>query len=95
MQQERRKYLLRTERGAFLLKFAGLGAAGEAVLRRAHMIAGAGLAPEVLGLRRGFLVQRWVDARVAKVSIDEVASYIAFRSRALPAGDRTGCGSSE
>ncbi|MFL5249932.1 MAG: hypothetical protein ACJ79V_19080 [Myxococcales bacterium] len=90
LQQERRKYLLRTERGAFLLKFAGLGAAGEAVLRRAQTIAGAGFAAEVLGLRRGFLVQRWIDARMAEVSVDEVASYIAFRSRALPAGDRTG-----
>ncbi|GGC78604.1 hypothetical protein GCM10010994_40980 [Chelatococcus reniformis] len=89
---ERRKYLLRSERGRFLLRFAGLGRYGEAVHRRARVLAEAGLSPPVLGLRYGFLVEEWIeDARMAGAGqeragfLAHVAAYLAFRAQRLPA----------
>jgi hypothetical protein len=94
LRQERRKYLLHSQRGTFLLKFAGLGSAGDEVFRRARVLANGGFAPETLGLRNGFLVMRWLEARVPErrgsALEDEVARYVAFRSRALPAAPQTG-----
>ncbi|MBS7700047.1 MULTISPECIES: hypothetical protein [unclassified Chelatococcus] len=90
--RERRKFLLRCERGTFLLRFVGLGATGEAVLRRAKPLASAGFAPAVLGLRHGFLIEEWVDdARGIDLRADHpalivrLADYLAFRARQLPA----------
>ncbi|WP_375757151.1 hypothetical protein [Corallococcus exercitus] len=59
-QQERRKYLLTTERGTFLLRFAGLGIPAEHRAHRARQLAEAGFTPPVEGLRHGFLVQPWL-----------------------------------
>ncbi|WP_233585986.1 aminoglycoside phosphotransferase family protein [Corallococcus sp. CA054B] len=60
VQQERRKYLLTTERGIFLLRFAGLGVPAEHRVHRARQLASAGFTPPVTGLRHGFLVQPWL-----------------------------------
>ncbi|RKH55887.1 hypothetical protein [Corallococcus aberystwythensis] len=60
IQQERRKYLLTTERGTFLLRFAGLGVPAEHRVHRARQLAEAGFTPPVMGLRHGFLVQPWL-----------------------------------
>jgi hypothetical protein len=93
VQQERRKLLVRTGRGSFLLKFAGLGKAGDAVFRRARALADAGFSPPVLGLRSGFLIHRWLQARppgIGAAFLDRVAEYVAFRSRALPAAGDSG-----
>ncbi|ATB33807.1 hypothetical protein [Melittangium boletus] len=94
--QERRKYLLRTARGTFLLKFAGLGARGEHALERSRTLADRGWAPAVLGLRHGFLVHRWeAEARPlsatafdARAHLPRIAAYLAFRARhfARPGG---------
>lgn len=97
---ERRKFLLRGERGDWLLKFAGLGRYGERTFALARRLADAGFAPEVTGLRHGFLVQRWHgDAR--SVVLDDGAqrtallrrleSYLAFRARDR---ERPGAGAS-
>lgn len=92
VQQERRKYLLRTERSTFLLKFAGLGLHGERQRERALRLSAAGLVPPVEGLRHGFLVQRWlaeaeplprargVDRRRL---LERVGAYLGFRARHL------------
>lgn len=84
--QERLKYLLRTERGTFLLKFIGLGDIGARKARLAQRLGDAGLAPEVFGLRHGFLVERWrEDARPLDPRRDRaallpaLARYLAFR----------------
>jgi hypothetical protein len=93
IQQERRKVLIRTGRGTFLLKFAGLGAAGDAVFQRARALSDAGFSPPALGLGNGFLVYRWMDARLPGPGVallDRVAEYVAFRSRALPAARGAG-----
>lgn len=90
---ERRKFLLRTREGAFLLRFAGLGRYGAATLRRARRLARAGWTPDVLGLRHGFLVERWIEpsqplpgAGAGRAAfLDHLAAYLAFRRRHLPA----------
>jgi hypothetical protein len=91
VRQERRKYLLHGARGTFLLKFAGLGSAGDGVFRRARVLAEGGFGPQALGLRNGFLVAPWIESRAPEGPIQEhVARYLAFRSRALPALSGTG-----
>jgi hypothetical protein len=98
VQQERRKFLARAGGVAWLLKFAGLGAAGPAKLARARRLHAAGFAVEIAGLRHGFLVERWMaDApsldRAAldrAVLVERVGSYLGFRARAFPARGRTG-----
>lgn len=100
---ERRKYLLASARGTFLLRFAGLGAAGEAALRRAEILSEAGFTPPVLGLRHGFLVERWLEAArpldpaaVDRAAlIERLAAYLAFRARHLRAAPDDGAGLSE
>lgn len=100
---ERRKYLLASARGTFLLRFAGLGAAGEAVLRRAEILSAAGFTPPVLGLRHGFLVERWLEearpldpAAVDRTALTErLAAYLAFRARHLRAAPDDGASLSE
>jgi hypothetical protein len=89
--KERRKFLLRSARGAFLLRFAGLGARGRDVLRRAQRLAAGGFAPEPLGLRHGFLVEPWLagttldPAQDRPALIAHLAAYLAFRAGSLPA----------
>ena len=97
LMRERRKFLLTSRAGTFLLRFAGLGATGAAAVDRAMRLARAGLTPPVLGLRHGFLVERWLgDAVVPEEHGDDagllahVADYLAFRARYLPAGARDG-----
>ncbi|BDG07474.1 hypothetical protein [Anaeromyxobacter paludicola] len=100
--RERRKLLVRTRAGPWLLRFAGLGRSGAAALRRARALARAGFAAEVAGLARGFLVQRWVEARplpqaaVPRAALlARVAEYLAFRAAALPAGAGEGAAPGE
>jgi hypothetical protein len=92
---ERRKFRLTSDRGVWLAKFAGLGALGEAKYARARTLARAGAAPEPLGLRRGFLIERWIEGapgphvdRVAMV--EHVGRYLGFRAVAFPAPDAAG-----
>ncbi len=61
--KERRKLLVTTADGLFLLKWAGLGRDACAKLERARVLAEAGLSPPVMGLREGWLVQPWVEGR--------------------------------
>jgi hypothetical protein len=95
---ERRKFLLTSASGTFLLRFAGLGSAGEAVLRRAQALSDACFVPAVLGLRHGFLVERWLaeaqpldPASVGpSLLVERLADYLAFRAHHLPAGPGDG-----
>ncbi|HYO58588.1 hypothetical protein [Archangium sp.] len=90
VQQERRKYLVLSERGTFLLKFAGLGGYGERRLARARQLSEASLTPHVEGLRHGFLIQRWLEgARPLPLArgldraelVARVGAYLGFRAR--------------
>jgi hypothetical protein len=89
--QERRKYLLRTRDGTFVARFAGIGRSGERRLARARRLADGGFGAPVLGLRHGFLVERWLErgrplaAAAASVArsrvVGQVGRYLAFRAR--------------
>ncbi|WP_026620950.1 hypothetical protein M728_004618 (plasmid) [Ensifer sp. WSM1721] len=88
---ERRKFLAHTADGAWLVKFAGLGQAGERKLAKARLLAENGFTPPVAGLCHGFLVQKWVPARPMAsgefrraVFIDHLGRYLGFRARHLP-----------
>jgi hypothetical protein len=90
VQGERRKYLLTTEKGRWLLKFAGLGRYGGEKLALARDLAG--FIPPIAGLRHGFLVGPWLEgARPLlladvdpKTLLDAVAAYLSFRAARFP-----------
>ena len=90
---ERRKFIAVSERGEWLVKFAGLGASGEDRLARATALSAAGFIPPVAGLRHGFLVETWLGragtpdfARLDRSALlARLANYIGFRARAFPA----------
>lgn len=95
--QERRKFLIETESGRFLLKFSGLGRIGLEKLERARRLAEAGFCPEVIGWRHGFGVERWLDdATPLSLTADRPAvlerlgRYIAFRAGAFPSHPERG-----
>lgn len=96
--RERRKFLLTSTRGAFLLRFVGLGEAGQRALMRARALSDAGFVPPVMALRHGFLIERWIaDARPLDpravdrpALIRRVAEYLAFRARSLQASEDSG-----
>ncbi|MEA2781364.1 MAG: hypothetical protein QOK29_2908 [Rhodospirillaceae bacterium] len=98
VQHERRKFLLRTQDGEWLLKFAGLGRVGSAKLPRARALYDAGFSPEVAGYRHGFIVQRWVaDARPLRggdidrsALVNYLGSYLGFRARHFETSDDQG-----
>jgi len=77
---ERRKFMVRSESGQWLVKFAGLGRIGEAQLDLAERLHQAGFGSEVAGLADGWLVSRWqADARPTRPSLAELASYLRLR----------------
>ncbi|MFT8244353.1 hypothetical protein [Roseomonas sp. BN140053] len=72
-QGERRKFLLRSDTGTWLLRFAGLGREGARKLDRARALHAAGFTPDVAGLRHGFLVEPWL---AGLPSLDQLRSPI-------------------
>lgn len=90
VQQERRKFILRTEAGTWLLKFVGLGREGARKLDRARALHGAGFTPEAAGYRHGFLVERWIEkARLLHLKAVDRGALIAFAGRYLGFRART------
>jgi hypothetical protein len=93
-QHERRKYLEAGE-PTLLLKFAGLGAYGDAAWQRAAELAHAGFTPPAQGLQNGFLRQGFAAGQPLReedctpLLIDRVARYAAFLQRRFPADRRT------
>ena len=93
--QERRKYLMRTATGVWLLKFAGLGRIGEEKSQLAGRLHAQGFTPEPLGLVHGFLLERWIEGArpVSAMSrehiVQRLGDYLGARSR-LPAGQEDG-----
>lgn len=97
-QLERRKFLLPTADGRWLLRFVGLGSMGERKLSRARSLHAAGFTPEVAGFRHGFLVERWIDGAVSLDRefgdrdrvVEQVGRYLGFRARHFEAGAEQG-----
>lgn len=97
---ERRKFLLRSARGDFLLKFAGLGAVGERKLERARRLAAGGFTVAPLGVRHGFLVEPWIapadsgspwkTAWNGDEVVLNLARYLRFRALNLSEGADSG-----
>lgn len=99
-QQERRKFLLRTATGSWLLKFAGLGSAGEQALERARALHAAGFTAEPSTLRHGFLAERWLEdacplTEGAPDAVERLAGYLAFRAERFPAPSGSGAALTE
>jgi hypothetical protein len=97
---ERRKFRLASETGLWLAKFAGLGEIGEAKLARARTLARAGVSPEPLALRHGFLIERWVPGapgpQVERAAmVEHLGRYQAYRALAFPAEPEDGAGLAE
>lgn len=93
-QGERRKFLLTSAKGRWLLKFVGLGRYGEEAQERARILEGAGLIPPITGLRHGFLISSWLEgARSLPMAphldrthlLDGVARHLAFLADRFPA----------
>jgi len=88
---ERRKYRLTAEGGGqWIAKFAGLGQAGQAKLARSRTLFRGGAGAEPLGLRRGFLIERWVEgapglAGERAALVDHVGRYLGLRTIAFRA----------
>ena len=80
VQQERRKFILRTEAGSWLLKFVGLGREGARKLDRARALHSAGFTPEVAGYRHGFLIEHGSRRRARSISKRSIAAR-SSRSR--------------
>lgn len=88
---ERRKYWFSEDGRQKLAKFAGLGATGARKLRRGRLLSARGFIPPVDGIRAGFLIGEWLDARPADVRgkdrdecLDFLRGYLRYLSR-LPA----------
>ena len=97
-QNERRKYLVTSPRGSFLLKFTGLGAFGREKMARAEAMAMAGFTLEPLAWRHGFMVEPW-RADLSPMAWREqergaflvhLARYLGFRVRAFPVRQHAG-----
>ena len=78
---ERMKFLVRSGERRWLVRFAGLSAAGHDKLALARLLEERGFGHETLGLTHGWLVQRWYDeARPAWPSTAELTDYLAIRA---------------
>jgi hypothetical protein len=95
--RERRKFRLHGCGASWVARFAGLGPVGREKLARAQRLSQAGLAVAPLALRRGFMLQPWVDGAALDPRgaerprfLSHVARYIAFRGAAFPAPPEAG-----
>lgn len=97
--RERRKYLLRAGGRAWVARFAGLGAAGEAAHARARALAAEGLGPPPAALRHGFLFLPWLEDALPLPAarppprarlLEAAARHLAFVARAFPAAPGDG-----
>ncbi|MBK1841865.1 hypothetical protein JHL17_31165 [Azospirillum sp. YIM B02556] len=94
-QQERRKFLLRTAKGSWLLKFTGLGRTGEMALERARALHDAGFTAEPMALRHGILAECWLEdghplTELPPGAVDRLGAYLAFRATRFPAPPGSG-----
>ena len=95
---ERRKVLLQTPRGGWLLKFTGLGEAGERLYARARALGAAGWTPKPVALRHGVMAEPWrADARPLRLPperrrafAEHLGRYLGWRAANLAAPPHAG-----
>ena len=98
--QERRKFLLEGGGAPWLLKFAGLGHAGERAFTHARRLAEAGFTPSARGLRYGFTATPWLaEAEPLRLTpatrrafAAHLGRYLGWRAANLPAPEDAGAG---
>jgi len=98
IQQERRKFLARSEGETWLVKFAGLGNSGLRKYALAQQLHQAGFTPEAAGYRHGYIVERWLGNAVSldqhPIARDKllrcIGAYLGFRARHFPANPHQG-----
>jgi hypothetical protein len=97
--QERRKYRWRIGPRRYVVRYAGLGAVGQAKLARSRALHKAGFGAEPIALRRGFLLERWVEgARLDPFGpergefLPHLGRYLGFRAANFPAKSEEGAG---
>ena len=101
VQQERRKYLLETRSGRWLLKFIGLDRYGRGKFALARALYEAGFGPEPIAARHGFIVERWWQAASPAVLpererlIEWLSLYLGFRARHFVVGSGQGASLAE
>jgi hypothetical protein len=95
--QERRKFRLIAASGTYVARFAGLGGIGQAKFEQAKALHAAGFTAKPLGLRRGFLLERWEQGARLDVKgpdrerlLEQLARYLAFRANRFPAAAEDG-----
>jgi hypothetical protein len=103
VQQERRKFLARTDGATWLVKFAGLGTCGWQKHALARQLHDAGFTPEVAGYHHGFLVERWHAEAPALDRhpiprdrlVSRIGAYLGFRACHFPAEPHQGASLAE
>ena len=98
IQQERRKFLARSEGVTWLVKFAGLGESGLRKYALAQQLHQAGFTSEVAGYRHGFIMERWLGNAASldqhPIARDKllrrIGAYLGFRARHFPANPHQG-----
>ena len=96
--QERRKFLLEGGDTPWLLKFQGLGAAGERAFAHARRLAEAGFTPPARALRHGFTATPWLaeagplrlTPATRRAFAAHLGRYFGWRAAHLPASDDAG-----
>ena len=84
--REARKFLLHGKKGEFILKYAGIDAAGRAKFERAKALHRAGFCAEPLALRYGFIIERFIEGEpAARVPGSLLVDYCTFRRNRFPA----------
>jgi hypothetical protein len=95
---ERRKLLVTTARGRWLLKYSGLGGQSHELTQRARVLSDAGLTPQVLDVRHGFTLCRFEHDLVPLAQstlpraqwIASVIRYLCVRAKQFPVGPGRG-----
>lgn len=85
-QWERRKYLLHTDRGRYLLKFVGLGQHGARAVELSRRLAADGLVPRPIAFVRGYVATEWLEGGDT-LSFEHVARYLRARLELTTTGD--------
>ncbi len=96
--QERRKVLLETAGGMWLLKFVGLGETGERAFDHASRLASAGFTPKPAALRYGFMAEPWqarsgplrARPQQRRAFVEHLGRYLGWRAANLPAAADAG-----
>jgi hypothetical protein len=97
VRDEKRKFLLRADR-PYLMKYLGLGARVRTLAARQRALSEQRFVPELLGVRRGFMLMPWLEDAVPLSCSDlprtrlvaEVARYLSFLAQNFPRSSAEG-----